>query len=336
VREGLGDGGGRVTDEPQLLDATSSEPFALYQAMLRVRAFEVVAEHLVRGSRISGNLHLSIGQEAVAVGVCGALRGDDHIVTTHRGHGHCLAKGGQPERMFAELFGHVDGYCKGRAGSMHIADPDSGILGATAIVGGSFGMALGAALSSQVLGLDRVAVAFFGEGAAAEGSLHEALNLAALWCLPVIFCCENNQYAELSHVSLHLRGSVHGYAGAHGMPGVLVDGNDVLAVRAAAAEAVQRARAGRGPSLLECETYRHSGHYVGDPERYREQAELEAWRGRDPIMRMREHLSASGQSAERLDAIEQEIRATMHETAERAARGAPAEPALLLQDVYAS
>ena len=245
-----------MTAEPERRNARSSDPLALYRAMVEVRAFEVVAERLVRSGRISGNLHLSIGQEAVAVGVCGALRADDHIVTTHRGHGHCLAKGAQPERMFAELFGHVDGYCKGRAGSMHVADPGSGILGATAIVGGSFGMALGAALSSQVLGLDRVAVAFFGEGAAGEGSLHEALNLAALWRLPVIFCCENNQYAELSHVSAHLRGSVHGYARAHRMPGVVVDGNDVLAVRAAAAEAVGQARAGRAPR---CSSARPTG-----------------------------------------------------------------------------
>jgi TPP-dependent pyruvate/acetoin dehydrogenase alpha subunit len=308
---------------------STEDKLALYREMWRIRAFEQTAERLVRASAIAGNLHLSLGQEGVAVGVCSVLRPDDHITTTHRGHGHCLAKGGQPERMFAELYGHVDGYCKGRAGSMHIADPHSGILGATAIVGGSFGMALGAAFSAQVLGQDRVAVAFFGEGAAAEGSLHEALNLAALWKLPLLFCCENNQYAELTHVSLHLSGRVHGYAAAHGMPGVVVDGNDVLAVRAAAEPAVRRARAGEGPSLLECETYRHSGHYVGDPERYREPEELAGWHARDPILRLGEQLP----SAE-CEAIEREVLDAVQRAAERAAAGVPAEADSLLEDVY--
>jgi TPP-dependent pyruvate/acetoin dehydrogenase alpha subunit len=310
--------------------ATAEDIRTLYREMWRIRAFEEVAERLVRDHQIAGNLHLSTGQEAVAVGVCAVLRPDDHITTTHRGHGHCLAKGGEPERMFAELYGHGDGYGKGRAGSMHIADPDSGILGATAIVGGSFGMALGAALSAQVLGLDRVAVAFFGEGAAAEGALHEALNLAALWALPILFCCENNQYAELTHVRLHLSGEVHGYARAHGMPGVVVDGNDVLAVRAAAGQAVRGARAGDGPTLLECETYRHSGHYVGDAERYRDREEVAAWRERDPIPRLGLTLPV----AER-DAIEREVRAEVQAAVERAAAGIPAAPAVLLEDVYA-
>jgi TPP-dependent pyruvate/acetoin dehydrogenase alpha subunit len=327
VRAGVGDGGDPVTP---------AEPLELYRAMVRIRAFEQVAERLVRDSRIAGNLHLSIGQEGVAVGVCSALRAADHITTTHRGHGHCLAKGGQPERMFAELFGHTDGYCKGRAGSMHIADPGSGILGATAIVGGSFGMALGAALSAQVLGTAGVAVAFFGEGAAAEGLLHEALNVAALWRLPLLFCCENNQYAELTHVSLHLNGSIHGYAQAHGMPASVIDGNDVLAVRAAADVAVARARAGEGPSLLECETYRHSGHYVGDPERYRSREELARWQARDPIVRLRERLAhESPGSTESLDAVERAELEAIRAAADQAAQGTPAGAQTLLEDVYA-
>lgn len=308
----------------------SSAEAGLYREMWRIRAFEEIAERLVRARQIDGNLHLSTGQEGVAVGVCSVLRTEDHITTTHRGHGHCLAKGGDPERMFAELYGHADGYSKGRAGSMHIADPRSGILGATAIVGGTFGMALGAAYSAQVLCEDRVAVAFFGEGAAAEGSLHEALNLAALWRLPMLFCCENNQYAELTHVSLHLSGDVHGYARSHGMPGEVVDGNDVLAVRAATETAVRRARAGDGPALLECMTYRHSGHYVGDPERYRDKEELAAWRARDPLVRLAERLPAFERAA-----IEREVRAELEAAAERAAGGVPAGTADLVGDVYA-
>jgi TPP-dependent pyruvate/acetoin dehydrogenase alpha subunit len=308
---------------------------SLYRTMCAVRAFEDVGARLVREARIEGNLHLSTGQEAVSVGVCSALRRDDHITTTHRGHGHCLAKGGDPERMFAELFGHADGYCRGRAGSMHIADPASGILGATAIVGGSFGMAVGAAFSAQVLGRDRVAVAFFGEGAAAQGSLHEALNLASLWSLPIIFCCENNQYAELTHVSTHLAGEVHGYARGHAMAGAVVDGNDVLAVRAAADEAVARARAGKGPTLLEAMTYRWSGHYVGDPQSYRDQEEVAAWRDRDPIALLGERL-AGETGEEALAALAEEVRATVEAAARRAEGGRPALPGLVLEDVYAT
>lgn len=310
------------------------EQVELLRTMLRIRELETVAEGLLRSGRIVGNLHVSVGQEAVAAGVMSVLRDDDHIATTHRGHGHCLAKGGDPERMLAELFGHEDGYCKGRAGSMHIADPERGILGATAIVGGSFGMALGAALSSQVAGADRVAVAFFGEGAAAEGSLHEALNLAALWRLPLVFCCENNQYAELTHVSLHLSGEVAGYGTAHGMPSEQVDGNDVLAVREAAGAAVRRARSGEGPTLLECATYRWGGHYVGDPERYRDAEEVAAWRERDPILRLRTALAGDvGDAA--LARVEDEVRAELASAAERARAGTPAPASTLLDDVYA-
>lgn len=314
---------------------TIDEQLAIYRTMCTIRAFEEIGERLVRAGELAGNLHLSTGQEAVAAGVCTALRADDHITTTHRGHGHCVAKGGDPERMFAELYGHSDGYCKGRAGSMHIADPGSGILGATAIVGGSFGMAIGAAFSAQVLGEDRVAVAFFGEGAAAEGSLHEALNLAALWKLPVVFCCENNQYAELTSATEHLNGRVHEYARAHRMPGELIDGNDALAVRAAADDAVARARTGEGPTLLECETYRWSGHYVGDPEHYRTATEVAEWKARDPILQLGKRLIDDAGS-ERLDAIWQEVFDEVERARDRAARGAPATPALLLEDVYAA
>jgi TPP-dependent pyruvate/acetoin dehydrogenase alpha subunit len=310
------------------------ELLQLYRTMLAIRAFEEAGERLVRAAEIAGNLHLSLGQEAVAAGVCSALRADDHITTTHRGHGHCLAKGGDPERMFAELHGHADGYCKGRAGSMHIADPSSGILGATAIVGGSFGMAVGAAFSAQVLGLDRVSVAFFGEGAAAEGLLHEALNMAALWRLPMIFCCENNQYAELTPVGDHINGEIHAFAHAHGMPGLSIDGNDALAVRAAADEAVARARAGDGPTLLECQTYRWSGHYVGDPETYRTAEEVAGFKAKDPIVALRARL-AEEVGEDELIALQESTVRQVQEAAERAARGTPITPDMLLDDVYA-
>jgi TPP-dependent pyruvate/acetoin dehydrogenase alpha subunit len=306
----------------------------LQRTMCEIRAFEETAARLLANGELAGNLHLSIGQEAVAAGVCGALAPGDQIATTHRGHGHCVAKGGDLERMFAELYGHVDGYCRGRAGSMHIADPGSGILGATAIVGGSFGMAVGAAFSAQVLGDGRVAVAFFGEGAAAEGSLHEALNLAQLWRLPIVFCCENNQYAELTHVSEHLSGSVVDVAHAHGLSAATLDGNDVLAVLEAAEAAVARARSGEGPSLLECETYRWGGHYVGDPERYRSREELAAWKRRDPIARLRELLAESVPEAQ-LDDLEREARAAVEAAAARAAAGTPTPPELIRADVYA-
>jgi TPP-dependent pyruvate/acetoin dehydrogenase alpha subunit len=314
---------------------TTDEQLRMFRLMCKVRAFEDTGERLVRGGEIVGNLHLSTGQEAVAVGVCSALRVDDHIATTHRGHGHCVAKGGDVERMFAELYGHVDGYCKGRAGSMHIADPRQGILGATAIVGGSFGIAVGAAFSAQVLAEDRVAVAFFGEGAAAEGSLHEALNIAALWKLPVIFCCENNGYAELTPVSDHLSGTICGYAQSHSVPGLKLDGNDVLAVRTAAEEAINIARAGGGPTLLECETYRWSGHYVGDPERYRTPDELVEWKAKDPIIRLAAQLG-SAVGPQRLQAIRDEVLAEVTAAADRAANGEPATAGLLLEDVYAA
>jgi TPP-dependent pyruvate/acetoin dehydrogenase alpha subunit len=314
---------------------TTDQKLELYRSMCAIRSFEDTGERLVRGGYLAGNLHLSTGQEAVAAGVCSALGPDDYITTTHRGHGHCVAKGGDVERMFAELYGHVDGYCKGRAGSMHIADPGSGILGATAIVGGSFGMAVGAAFSAQVRGSGGVSVAFFGEGAAAEGTLHEALNLAALWKLPMIFCCENNQYAELTPVSDHISGTIREYARSHGAVGELIDGNDVLAVRAAADTAVERARAGDGPTLLECLTYRWSGHYVGDPERYRTPEEVAAWKEKDPIVQLRDRLEGEV-DVEQLKGIEQEVRDAVEAAAERAATGTPAGPSLLLEDVYAA
>ena len=301
----------------------------LYRTMAAIRGFETSSERLLKRGELTGNVHLSIGQEAVAAGVCDVLRRDDHITTTHRGHGHCIAKGGDPERMFAELLGRATGYCGGKAGSMHIADPATGNLGATAIVGGGIAIAAGAALSAQVRGTDGVAVAFFGEGAVAEGSFHEALNLAAVWDLPLVLVCENNGYAELTPVAVHLRAPVHALATPHGIPGVQVDGNDVLAVRAAADTAVARARAGDGPSLLECTTYRWSGHYVGDPERYRSQEEVASWRERDPLPRLAAVLGEA--LAAKIDA---EVDAELQAAAERALAAPVTAPEALLEHVW--
>lgn len=257
----------------------------LYRAMALIRHFEEAAGRLLASGELAGFLHLSIGQEAVAAGVCDALEQDDYITTTHRGHGHCIAKGARIDGMLAEIFARSTGYCGGRSGSMHVADPKVGILGANAIVGACIPIATGAAFASQVLGQRKVSVAFFGEGAVAEGVFHESLNLASLWRLPVLFVCENNAYAEMTPVAVHLAApSVSNYAGPHRIPAECVDGNDVLAVREAALRAVDRAREGEGPTLLECRTYRWRGHFEGDAQRYRDKGEVAAWQERDPLL----------------------------------------------------
>jgi pyruvate dehydrogenase E1 component alpha subunit len=284
----------------------------LYERMALVREFEQRVSRLYRDNQIPGFIHTSLGQEAVAVGVCAALRPDDYLVTTHRGHGHVLAKGADPEAAMAELFGKATGLCKGKGGSMHIADARLGILGANAIVGASIPLATGAALSSKQLGLDRVAVAFFGDGAVNQGSFHEGVNLATIWKLPVLFVCENNTYAEFTDSrTMSRRESVVAAAEALGCPGTAVDGNDVEAVAAAASEAVQRCRRGDGPALLEATTYRWMGHYEGDPQTYKPEDEVAAWKARDPL------LVARGRILERQLASDAELDAISAETVER-------------------
>jgi pyruvate dehydrogenase E1 component alpha subunit len=258
----------------------------LLEAMLRIRAFEAAANQLYLSAKMPGLTHLYVGEEAVAVGVCSVLRVDDVITSTHRGHGHCIAKGADVQRMLCELLGKEEGYCKGKGGSMHIADHAHGNLGANAIVGGSAGIATGAAFAAQRLGTDRVAVCFFGDGALGQGLLYEVMNMASLWKLPVIYVCENNLYNEYTHYSEVTAGSIPGRAEAFGIPVEEVDGQDVLAVRAAAQRAVERARAGEGPSFLLAATYRYHGHHVGDIDRayYRKKEEEELWvSDRDPI-----------------------------------------------------
>jgi TPP-dependent pyruvate/acetoin dehydrogenase alpha subunit len=267
----------------------------LYRDMWRIRRFEETALYHSSQGDVYGTLHLYIGEEATAVGVCSVLRRDDYVASTHRGHGHCVAKGARMDRMMAELFGRATGYCRGKGGSMHIADFSCGMLGANGIVGASLGLAAGAALMAQVRGSGQIAVAFFGDGASTRGTFHEVLNLSSLWKLPVLFVCENNGYAQWMAQKENLAADhVVDMAGSYKLPGVSVDGNDVLAVHAAARAAAERARQGGGPSLLECRTYRIHGHSLGDLQVYRDKTEVEEWKRRDPIARLEARLRETG------------------------------------------
>ncbi|MGH7835665.1 MAG: thiamine pyrophosphate-dependent dehydrogenase E1 component subunit alpha [Candidatus Binatia bacterium] len=254
--------------------------------MTKIRLFEEQVNQLYMAAKMPGLAHLYIGQEAVAVGVCEALRRDDTITSTHRGHGHCLAKGASLDRMFAELLGKAPGYCRGKGGSMHIADQDTGNLGANAIVGGSAGIATGAALSAKMRGIDQVSVCFFGEGALGQGVLYECMNMASLWKLPVIYVCENNLYNEYTHYRETTAGDIGARAAAFGIHTASVDGQDVRAVHATALKLINSARSGAGPAFLQCNTYRFHGHHVGDIDRsyYRSKKEEEEWKTqRDPV-----------------------------------------------------
>src|ERR1700739_2460367 len=258
----------------------------IYGRMTAIRLFEEQVNELYTRAVMPGLAHLYIGEEAVAVGICEALHRDDYITSTHRGHGHCLAKGAAADRMFAELLGKEAGYCKGKGGSMHIADPASGNLGANAIVGGSAGIATGAAFSAKHRGTKQVAVCFFGEGAVGQGRLYEVMNLARLWNLPVIYVCENNMYNEYTHFSETTAGDILARPAAFGIPGESVDGQDVRVVYATAKRVVDQVRSGTGPAFLLCNTYRYKGHHVGDVNReyYRAKQEEQRWMAeRDPI-----------------------------------------------------
>ncbi len=309
----------------------------LYRDMLRVRAFEERVRELYERAKIMGIAHVSIGQEAVAVGVCAALRRDDYITSTHRGHGHCLAKGAQPNRMFAELFGKADGYCRGKGGSMHIADPETGNLGANAIVGGSLAIAAGAALSAKRQRNGRVAVCFFGDGAANQGLLLESMNMAALWQLPVIYVCEHNQYGEYSPTSAVTAGAIEARAEPFGIPSATVDGMDVFAVYQAAQRAVARARAGEGPSFLVFKTYRYGGHGMSDRDRpYRTRAEEEEWKQLDPIERLARYLTTKGLATpNELNAIQQEAEQEMDQAVEYGLAAPVPTAAEVREHVYA-
>ncbi|MGI8712795.1 MAG: thiamine pyrophosphate-dependent dehydrogenase E1 component subunit alpha [Solirubrobacteraceae bacterium] len=292
-----------------------------YGRMLLIRLFETSMHRLFLEGEVHGTTHLYAGQEAVAVGTCLALEPDDYVTGTYRGHGHALAKGTAPAALLAEMLGRASGVCGGRAGSMNVIDIEHGLVGCYGIVGGSIAAALGAALSAQRQG--RVSVAFFGDGATNQGYFHECLNMAKVTNLPLVFLCENNFYAEFTPLAAATAGAdIAARARAYDVPSAVVDGNDLWAVHAAAAEAVKRARGGGGPTLLECQTYRHYGHSKSDPAPYRPKDELEQWLERDPLKLTRSRLLEDGSSEERIAAVEAEIN-TLMEDAVQAARDAP-------------
>jgi TPP-dependent pyruvate/acetoin dehydrogenase alpha subunit len=311
----------------------------MYYRMWLIRYFDQSAMEQYRRGRLRGTTHAYIGEEAVAVGACAALNHDDYITSTHRGHGHCLAKGGDPQRMMAELMGKATGYCKGKGGSMHIADLDLGILGANGIVGGGIGIATGAAYSADLRGSGQVAVCFFGDGASNQGILMEAANMAALWKLPVIYLCEENKYAEFSpSLPFIAVERIEQKAQAFGLPGLTVDGNDVLAVYEAVRQAAGRARRGDGPTLLVAQTYRIEGHTVGDPLTYRPEGEAEAWKSpqRDPIRRFGRYLvEAAGFAEEQLEMLQQKAEDEIEAAVEFALNSPDPEVASLWENVYA-
>jgi pyruvate dehydrogenase E1 component alpha subunit len=311
----------------------------MYRQMVRIRLFEEQVNELYTRALMPGLAHLYIGEEAVAVGICEALKNTDYITSTHRGHGHCLAKGAMPDRMFAELLGKEGGYCRGKGGSMHIADPATGNLGANAIVGGSTGIATGAALTAKRLKTDQVSVCFFGEGALGQGVLYEVMNLATLYKLPVIYVCENNLYTEYTHFTETTAGDILTRGTAFGVQVEGVDGQDVRAVHAAAQRLVGRARRGEGPALLLCNTYRYTGHHVGDINReyYRSKQEEQEWKTkRDPIKNMGEWLIGQKiADTATLQKIEGEVRDEMKAAVEFAIAAPYPSPEEVDQDVYA-
>lgn len=318
------------------MDLSNEKLIQMYRTMKRIREFETKAAELFAEGRIPGFVHLYIGEEAVATGVCANLKDSDYITSTHRGHGHIIAKGGDLKYMFAELFGRETGYCKGKGGSMHIADADRGILGANGIVGAGHNIAVGAGLSAKYRDTDQVCVCFFGDGSTNQGTFHEALNMASIWKLPVIFVCENNLYGISMHQSRHQAiQDVADRAVAYNMPGVVVDGNDVLAVYEAAKEAVDRARNGQGPTLIECKTYRHRGHFEGDPTVYRDEDEVKEWLQKDPIPRLVEFmLDNNVVTEEEIKKIDEEIAAEIKE-AIKFAEESPFPPVeAAVEDIY--
>jgi pyruvate dehydrogenase E1 component alpha subunit len=311
----------------------------MYRQMVAIRLFEERVNDLYTRALMPGLAHLYIGEEAIATGLCEALRHDDYITSTHRGHGHCLAKGASPDRMFAELLGKAAGYCKGKGGSMHIADPATGNLGANAIVGGSAGIATGAAFAAKYLKTGQVTVCFFGEGALGQGLLYEELNLSQLWKLPVIFVCENNGYNEYTHFSEATAGEVTARPEAFGIATETVDGQNVREVYKVASQYIDRARQGDGPAFLQCITYRYHGHHVGDIARtyYRPKTEEQEWvTERDPITLHGEWLMANG-VADRaaLDAVQEELIKVMDAAVEFAINAPYPDAKEVTQDIYA-
>jgi pyruvate dehydrogenase E1 component alpha subunit len=308
----------------------------MYHTMVLIRRFEERVNELYLQGRIPSTLHLYIGQEAVATGICANLRQDDYVLSTHRPHGHALAKGVAPRALMAELFAKATGCCRGKGGSMHVGDMRAGMIPAIAIVGANTPIAAGAALAFKMQNTDRVAVSFSGEGAANEGAWHEALNISAIWSLPVVFVCENNLYAASTPVSLAFRvENIADRAAGYGIPGVIVDGNDALAVYRAGREAIERARQGGGPTLIECKTYRFCGHSRSDPRGYRSREEEAEWRERDPIPRLREHLLAKKICGEeQLQGIERGVEEELEDAIAFAESSPDPQPADVYADVF--
>jgi TPP-dependent pyruvate/acetoin dehydrogenase alpha subunit len=310
----------------------------MYRRMLLIRVFETRASEEFAKGNINGHIHTYAGEEGVAVGACTNLRNNDLITSTHRGHGHCIAKGGDVKFMMAELFGRRTGYCKGKGGSLHIADVSIGILGANGIVGAGIPIACGGGVSAQIRGTDQVCISFFGDGASNQGTFHESLNLASIWRLPVVFIAENNQYAQTTPQKYHMNvKSISERASAYGLPGVTVDGNDVMAVYETVHEAVRRARTGAGPTLVECMTYRLRGHYEGENMGYRTQDEVDDWKKRDPILRfVQQIVKMNILTEEETKKIEESVRKEVEDAVKFAKESPWPEPEEALEDVYVS
>ncbi len=308
----------------------------MYRQMLTIRFFEEKVFELYGQNLVPGTIHLYAGEEGVAVGVCANLRKDDYITSTHRGHGHCIAKGARLDKTMAEILGRKTGYCKGKGGSMHIADFSVGMLGATAVVGAGIPIATGSGLSIKLRGSDQVAVCFFGDGASNQGTFHEGINMAAVWHLPVVFVCENNLYAMgTRHTRVMLVENIADRAAGYGIPGVVVDGNDVLAVFEAARVAVERARRGEGPTLLECKTYRLKGHSRFDPAAYRPKDEVNEWLKKDAIARFQAKLLEMGIITEsEIQRTVERARNDVEEATKFALESPLPEPDEALDDVY--
>lgn len=318
------------------VSATRDELLLMLERMIQIRLFEEMVLKLSKENYVRGSTHLYIGEEAIAVGALTQLRREDYVLSTHRGHGHCIGKGADMRKMMCELLGRANGYSHGKGGSMHIADFHLNILGANGIVGGGLPLSLGPAVASQLRQEDTVTICFFGDGASHIGSFHESLNLAGVWKLPLIFICENNQYGiGTKFCNASASESVAVRAQAYGMPGISVDGTDVLAVRSAVEEAVARARAGKGPTLIECIAYRWTGHYAGDPATYRPQEEVIEWKKKDPIKILEAYLLNHAHAApEDLAAMHRRLEAEMEEIVQFAKDSPLPDPAELTTNIF--
>ncbi len=319
-----------------MVELKQEKMLKMYREMLKIRLFEQNAIKLFNEGLVRGPMHVYTGEEAIAVGATKNLRDDDYITSTHRGHGHCLAKGGDVKKMYAELLGKATGYSGGKGGSMHIADPDIGILGANGIVGGGFAIATGAGLSAKMQKTDRVVICFFGDGSTNQGVFHESLNMASIWDLPVVYLCENNLYGLTGPArQLVAVKDIADRAKSYDIPGEIIDGNKIEEVYATVKKAVARARAGKGPTLIEAKTYRWEGHFVGDPCVYRDKEEVEKWKEKCPIKYLAKRLEDMGVDKEKLTEIEDNTNNEMEEAVQFAKNSPEPEIESIFTDIYA-